>query len=53
MRFRAKILKSGKTAAGVEVPEKVVAARAVWGEMCGVRFAEAFRAIRRVPSQLW
>jgi len=26
MRFRAKILQSGKTAAGIEVPEKVVAA---------------------------
>jgi LmbE family N-acetylglucosaminyl deacetylase len=33
--------------------ERVVAARQVWGEMCGVRFAEAFHAIRRVPSALW
>ena len=33
--------------------ERVVAARQVWGEMCGVRFAEGFQAIRRAPSQLW
>lgn len=33
--------------------EKVIAAREVWGEACGVRFAEAFRAIRKPPTPLW
>lgn len=33
--------------------EKAVTQRSVWGDMCGVRFAEAFRAIRKPPAELW
>lgn len=46
-------LEGGKAIEMSHGAEKVVAARAIWGEMCGVRFAEGFRTIRRVPSQLW
>lgn len=44
---------AGKTLELSHGAERVVAARTVWGEMCGARFAEAFRAIRKTPSQLW
>jgi LmbE family N-acetylglucosaminyl deacetylase len=44
---------AGKTLEMSRGAERVVAARTVWGEMSGVRYAEAFRAIRKGPSQLW
>jgi LmbE family N-acetylglucosaminyl deacetylase len=44
---------AGKTLEMSHGAERVVATRTVWGEMCGVKYAEAFRAIRRTPSQLW
>jgi LmbE family N-acetylglucosaminyl deacetylase len=44
---------AGKTIRMSHGAEKVVAARGVWGEMCGVRYAEGFRAIRRTPAALW
>jgi LmbE family N-acetylglucosaminyl deacetylase len=32
--------------------ERVLAASKVWGDYCGVRYAEAFQSIRRLPNQL-
>jgi len=31
----------------------VLAIDARWGDMCGVRYAEAFQTIRHTPTQLW
>jgi LmbE family N-acetylglucosaminyl deacetylase len=33
--------------------ERAVTTARRWGEMCGVRFAQAFRSIVRAPQQLW
>ena len=33
--------------------ERVVTTARRWGEMCGVRFAQAFRSIIRLPQELW
>ena len=33
--------------------ERVLAARSIFGEMAGVRYAEAFRTIRRTARDLW
>ncbi len=33
--------------------QQLLPAAALWGAMCGVRYAQAFHSIWRAPQELW